>query len=381
MKNISVILYMQRSTRGVDLYDNERMSSGEYTKASIVLIVLYFVFKWLSRKITIHEEKRRQREKKQNEIALIKESQIRDVRFKQEKEFYEGLYSSIEDCDPKIAWEYDLFKKERLYNRVMEVGEEQAGNEREHLYLYKDGTSEEKYKIKWFDSFWKTCSYRGEEYEIFYFENSCDPREFDYNEDEIHHKSDGDYKGTHAILKSSGEKVNGNVRFNPVTLRAFEKIKGFQICSFKDGLTIGPTLGFYESGHLESIMTGNGLWKIWYENGQLRSLQKYQNGEKVGGIKTWYKNGQLSSEETFMEEGNVKLHRFWYENGQLKSELTSIDNKEKIIRWYENGQVKEVGSWRGGMSIGTWNFYDKNGKLVKIKNYDQKVEKKQFYFM
>lgn len=59
----------------------------------------------------------------------------------------------------------------------------------------------------------------------------------------------------------------------------------------------------------------------------------------------------------------------------LVSLLLSERFKKKITSfktYHENGQIKILGSYevRTGAKTGTWNFYEGNGNLVKVAEYD-----------
>jgi hypothetical protein len=45
----------------------------------------------------------------------------------------------------------------------------------------------------------------------------------------------------------------------------------------------------------------DGLWKEWYENGQLRWEKNYKDGKLDGLARGWYKNGQLRWENNYKD--------------------------------------------------------------------------------
>jgi len=50
----------------------------------------------------------------------------------------------------------------------------------------------------------------------------------------------------------------------------------------------------------------NGLYKEWYENGQLEFEENYNNGKKDGLQKHWEENGQLKYNERYKEGVSFK---------------------------------------------------------------------------
>jgi antitoxin component YwqK of YwqJK toxin-antitoxin module len=67
--------------------------------------------------------------------------------------------------------------------------------------------------------------------------------------------------------------------------------------------------------------TKEGLFKNWYESGQLEYSATYQNGVINGLSEFWYKNGIIESEEIWLQgqlNGKVK---YWTEKGELQFDL------------------------------------------------------------
>ncbi len=71
-----------------------------------------------------------------------------------------------------------------------------------------------------------------------------------------------------------------------------------------------------------SSNTKEGIYKIWFENGQLEYSATYKNG-LINGLSTfWYKNGIKESEECWLRgqlNGKVK---YWTEQGELQFDLS-----------------------------------------------------------
>jgi antitoxin component YwqK of YwqJK toxin-antitoxin module len=93
------------------------------------------------------------------------------------------------------------------------------------------------------------------------------------------------------------------------------------IGSYKDGdgSDLGTT-GIPKSGR-------EGLWKFYYENGQLVSEVIFNNGKEDGPYKTHHENGQLWAQGT-IKDGNLDgPYKMYYENGQLEVEGTWKDGE------------------------------------------------------
>ena len=100
----------------------------------------------------------------------------------------------------------------------------------------------------------------------------------------------------------------------------------------------------YKDGKLD------GLFKEWYENGQLKEEGNYKDGERDGLQRHWYENGQLKYEGNFKDGKGDGLEKLWYENGQLRYEGNIKDGELDGLfkEWYENGQLKYEGAWKDG---------------------------------
>ena len=61
----------------------------------------------------------------------------------------------------------------------------------------------------------------------------------------------------------------------------------------------------------------DGVWKSWYENGQLESEGIYKLDEPEGIWKSWYKNGKLHAEGLF-KTGLLISYKSWFKNGNQK---------------------------------------------------------------
>jgi len=85
----------------------------------------------------------------------------------------------------------------------------------------------------------------------------------------------------------------------------------------------------------------------YWDNGNLRNVSNYKDGEKEGINKDYYQNGELQ------EIGG-------YKNGEKNGEW-----KE----YYRTGQLKGISSYKDGTSIGESKSYNEKGKLLSTTSY------------
>ena len=96
-----------------------------------------------------------------------------------------------------------------------------------------------------------------------------------------------------------------------------------------------------------------GIWRDWYENGQIASEVYYSNGKPHGKCITWYENGVVKTKVFAISKGVEKLV-FYYGNGIKEREIHCKNGKKDgITRWwgtdgtlygeciYEDGYPKE----------------------------------------
>ncbi len=91
----------------------------------------------------------------------------------------------------------------------------------------------------------------------------------------------------------------------------------------------------------------NGQHTVRYKNGEVKMVGKYKNGKRKGVWTAWYPDGSRWSETTF-------------EEGKRSGPTTT---------WYKNGQMRYSGRYENDKPAGTWKYYDREGNLVREKEY------------
>ena len=129
----------------------------------------------------------------------------------------------------------------------------------------------------------------------------------------------------------------------------------------------------------------NGEWTFYHHYGEVHAKGTFKNQDTIGmgssGVpiagreglwRFWYENGQLELEANYVNDKVEGLCRGWFESGQLEVEVEfKRDKFEGHFRsWHENGQLKEEGQHKNGNKEGIWRFWNKNGKSNGSSNYD-----------
>ena len=130
--------------------------------------------------------------------------------------------------------------------------------------------------------------------------------------------------------------------------------------NYKDGKLDGICTNYWNNG--QQMDSGRyelglqvGLWKHWYENGELRKKYNYKDGKLDGiCISYHYKNGQQYDSGRYELGLQVGLWKYWYKNGQLKA-------KGKFLRG--NGLNRDFKGVHTHKRDKGWSFWRDNGEI------------------
>ncbi|WP_283637029.1 toxin-antitoxin system YwqK family antitoxin [Aquaticitalea lipolytica] len=175
--------------------------------------------------------------------------------------------------------------------------------------------------------------------------------------------------------------------------------------NYVQGKQNGEAFHYYESGELEEenhLKNGelHGAMKYYYKSGIVESDRNYWNGERIDTCKSFFENGhikrlQINNLDTLTMKSSGKEF-VYYESGELKAVVDFIDleangnltiyNKKGVVIersvkknnkhqglftiYYDSGIKQLEGNANDGLYDGKLSYYDKNGKLTKIVNYD-----------
>ena len=104
----------------------------------------------------------------------------------------------------------------------------------------------------------------------------------------------------------------------------------------------------------------HGVWKKFYENGNLKEIRSYNNGIKYGKHTGYYNNGRKQFEYNLKNDEYHGLKRAWNKEGIMIQKMNFLRGYENGFQkvWYDNGTIKS-------------NYYVKNGRrfgLLGTKN-------------
>ncbi|MBI2967173.1 MAG: hypothetical protein HYY40_05095 [Bacteroidetes bacterium] len=147
--------------------------------------------------------------------------------------------------------------------------------------------------------------------------------------------------------------------------------------NYSAGNLNGPYKIFYPDGKTEKegiLKNGNitGTWKTYHNNGQPYEITGYNEKGKLNGLsKVSDIDGKIHYEVTYKDDA-VASSRYYDKNGKIISEQNNPKNiaKEYSV-YYPDGTLKAKGPYPGTQKTGEWKFYDKNGVLSSIENYNK----------
>ncbi len=198
--------------------------------------------------------------------------------------------------------------------------------------------------------------------------------------------SEGKQDGIGYEFTALGE-IRAILTYKEGFLRQRERINRTDKLGRKQGLW----KGFYPERLLKSEGTyvddeKNGLFKTFNDEGEIISLEKYENGVLITDAaettvvdirNQYYSNGKVRSSGSYKDGEKHGVHRDYDASGNITASRIYEYGKEVgrgIIGstgrlegpWkelYENGTVKEEGTYENGLRSGKWRYYHPSGKL------------------
>ena len=147
---------------------------------------------------------------------------------------------------------------------------------------------------------------------------------------------------------------------------------------YREGRKLIRNTSFYrpkvpkeESYFLDVKLRQNGLDNWWEAKPApyLASGDRVQNGQARG----WYPNRQLQYQGQFRNDKPVGRFFWWHENGNRSSVgqfNRTGDRSGRWIWWHDNGMKRIEGEYKDAQPTGVWRSWDKTGKLIKNKDYN-----------
>ena len=201
-------------------------------------------------------------------------------------------------------------------------------------------------------------------------------------------------EGTRIIRKNGWVHSFGGS--TPYRMCDGKRCEGLIVDTYESGQV--KHVGFYENGYL------NGEVIDYYENGQIETIRTCDKGRGVGIRKMYYESGQLSAEiyrpkgwnmrepqktVGYFEDGSIEDIEEYSDDYRLLYSCLLDEDKDTFslchpldfenhiyehVDYHDNGERKEVGirqfiEGEGWKDVGSWLFFDEEGKLTKVIDY------------
>ncbi len=110
----------------------------------------------------------------------------------------------------------------------------------------------------------------------------------------------------------------------------------------------GSVFGLYPStndtSEVAQYLAGkeDGLWRKYYEDGQVMEERLYDHGKKTGDYLAWWPNGNKKLHYRFVNDEYEGTCREWNESGRLVQEMNYVKGHEEGSQkmYYDNGKIR-----------------------------------------
>jgi hypothetical protein len=112
----------------------------------------------------------------------------------------------------------------------------------------------------------------------------------------------------------------------------------------------------------------NGLWKIYYESGNLKSIILFKEGKADGLVTFFYDNAANTKKiDVNIKEDVIEgEYSEYYTNGSKKAVIMFQDGMMNgdATFYYDRGILKAEGSYKDGEKAGKWKYYSETGEVI-----------------
>jgi len=162
--------------------------------------------------------------------------------------------------------------------------------------------------------------------------------------------------------------------------KAYEKFKSLETTTESEELT--PYIEYYPNGNVyikgQKNTSGQreGLWELFYPNGNIKWRTPYKEGKEDGvqegfyengniGIRTPYKEGNKDGiEEWFDEQGNITATQLWKDGKLIENTKPMKKKLTPYIKYWDNGNVWIKGQLNSsGQREGLWEVFYESGNI------------------
>lgn len=149
--------------------------------------------------------------------------------------------------------------------------------------------------------------------------------------------------------------------------------------NFKNNHCVGEFKYYDEQGRLKATNTFDksgekALNKTYGENGTLIATGYYVNQKKEGEWRYFSQDNGVMILQENNKDGKVDgISKVFYDTGSLKSECTFVEGvREGHAKvYYPSGALKEEGDFHQDHKVGLWKSYSQEGDEISSENFSQ----------
>lgn len=126
----------------------------------------------------------------------------------------------------------------------------------------------------------------------------------------------------------------------------------------------------------KTIVNGNGVYKTYYDNGQLKQIGNVKSGNRIDDWKVYHPNGKLFELASIIDNQYI-LKDAWHRNGDA---MVTKGNGDYMVYYDTTDKIIEKCTYKDGKRHGLWkSFYIDNGQVQYETTYNNDLEDGNFY--
>lgn len=145
---------------------------------------------------------------------------------------------------------------------------------------------------------------------------------------------------------------------------------------YRAGKLYGPQIRYFDNGHKQNVIyykndLMDSISTTYSPNGDLMLLETYKEDTLHGKYQRWYENNKLAIDGTY-EKGMMQGSWLFYDDSGYIIGKASFNKGTGIqIVQHPNGKLQREIHFQNNVKHGDETFFDIDGKLLKIRTYDQ----------
>lgn len=188
-----------------------------------------------------------------------------------------------------------------------------------------------------------------------------------------------------AYLEDVADKINKQTESEMFT--EYIDTMGFRIV-IEDSINDGNYIEYFDENEQKTAIEGQvidnqptGLWRSYYENGNIKNAVNYENG-KIVGVAYFYYNDVENTQraEVIFEEDYIEgTYKEYYDNGARKANILYKNGERNgdAEYYYTTGNLKIKAHFKDNLKHGKWVYYDEKGDIILTEKWKKGVKKRE----